>query len=152
MRFYLAHPFDTRKIVRRMELLIEDVTGIELVNPFYDLDRNDVVQIDTGRAGRYEKLDYTQLVLQDLEVIESCPDGLVAYIPWDCFQFGTPCECWYAMEQGRPVYIISEQHYNHPWIKFIARQSGGEVFKGWGAFDEWIEFAIGHNRLDRGNA
>ncbi len=137
-RIYLAHPFDTRHYVRQQELMVEHLTGLELVNPFYDTDRQDAIDIDEGRAGRYEKLDPLKLVSKDLAVIRSC-SSLVAYVPDGFFQFGTPCECWYAMSIGREVSIISPEHHEHPWIKYIATMSGGYRYDG---FQEFIEAMV----------
>lgn len=67
MRLYLAHPLDSHKVIRERELLFEEVTGIDLVNPFYDIHRapgaKDIVQ-------------------RDVETIKDC-DGLVAVLTRD---------------------------------------------------------------------
>ena len=56
--FYLAHPFEARKNVRKWELGFEKRTGINLFNPFYDGDeREDVEKADQDRRIRYEQLE-----------------------------------------------------------------------------------------------
>lgn len=143
MRLYLAHPFDTRQHVRKLELRIEQDTGVELVNPFYDTGRTDAIEIDEGRTGRYEKLDPETLVTKDLAMIDSC-DGLVAFVPGHQFSFGTPCECWYALTIDMPVYFISPEHHAHPWIRCIALRTGGDVMKSWCAFAQWLKLRKGY--------
>lgn len=104
MRLYLAHPLDSHKVIRERELLFEEVTGIDLVNPFYDIHRapgaKDIVQ-------------------RDVETIKDC-DGLVAVLTRDQM-IGTTMEIVYAHQMGKPVYIVDLAGVGtHPWISFHA--------------------------------
>ncbi len=122
--------------MRRFELIFEQSTGIELLNPFYDAERFDVIEIDAGRRDRYENLSHLELVAHDLNLVRGC-DGLVAYMPGNCFSVGTICETWYAMVV-MPVFIVSQQHAEHPWIKFMAETSGGKVFRDWQQLQQYF--------------
>ena len=117
-KFYLAHPFDARKRIRRWEKDFEKRTGIELVNPFYDeVDRTDVEKIDAGRAERYEKLIPSDLVERDVDYIKKS-DGVVAFITGD-LSYGTIQEMVYAFRYHKPVIaIVTNGHENHPWLQY----------------------------------
>ena len=65
MKYYLAHPFDSRKAMRQWELETEVQYDIEIINPFYDIGRCDVEPIDDGTKARYEGLNSTELVNRD---------------------------------------------------------------------------------------
>lgn len=121
MKGYLAHPFDTRHWVRKWEPLFEKGTGIELVNPFYDLTRDDIDPIDSGRADRYEHLIASDIVERDVECIKAC-DFVVAFVTGD-LSYGTIMEIVYAYQYSIPVYIIcTNKHEAHPWLVYHARQ------------------------------
>ena len=132
-RFYLAHPFNSRRAVREREILCETMhSDIDLVNPFYDVkDRTDTQQIDEGKMGRYEP-ESTQLVERDLDTIYSC-DALLAIISPNCgFSCGTPMEIVYAYLHKIPIYIIAlNGHEDHPWLRYHATR----IFKGWKEFE-----------------
>lgn len=71
MKLYLAHPLEMRKEIREIEHKIEEETGIELVNPFYDTGRDDIYEIDAGTKTRADAtLDYNSLVMKDLRLID----------------------------------------------------------------------------------
>ncbi len=131
MRFYLANPFPSRKEVRAWELSTEEITGIELLNPFYDVERSDVVEIDAGRQAKYN-IDPTEIVTGDLRAILSC-DGIVAIINGS-LSYGTIMEIVYAHSFGKNVYIIcTNGHEKHPWLRYHAR----EIFTSLDQFVEW---------------
>ena len=114
---YLAHPFDDRFLVREWELDFETRTGIQLVNPFYDITRKDVDPIDCGRAQRYELLNPDELVERDVNTIVK-QDGLVAIIS-GALSYGTIQEMVYGKLYHKPVYsIITNGHHQHPWLQY----------------------------------
>jgi len=121
-RWYLAHPFATRRRTREWELRIEATYGIELVNPFYDVDdRADVERIDAGRAERYAELIPAELVRRDLRHVLSA-NGTVAVVD-GAISYGTIMEIVYSFMFGNPVYIIcSNGHHQHPWLEYHATQ------------------------------
>ena len=141
MRLYLAHPLDTREKVRSVELQLEKKLKISLINPFYDVERHDIVEIDAGRKERYENLDFVSLVEHDLAMVKAC-DGVLAYISEGAFSVGTICEAWWcATITGKPVYFVSEHHHQHPWVRFMAYCSKGKLFR---TFEEFGEFVKTH--------
>ena len=121
MRLYLAHPFNTRKVMREWELGAEVKYDIEIVNPFYDITRDDIVPIDNSTAGRYELLDCTKIVNRDIDAIAGC-EGVVAIVSGDT-SYGTIMEIVYASMFDLPVYIVwTNGHEQHPWLKYHAKR------------------------------
>ena len=124
--FYWAHPFDSRHLHMEWKIAFQKI-GINLVDPFYDLTRVDVEEIDSGRADRYEKLDPTKLVERDLDAIRKS-DGVIALVDGS-LSYGTIKEIVYAYGIGHhqttyrqfPVYlIVTNGHHEHPWLEFHA--------------------------------
>lgn len=140
MKAYIAHPFDYKDEIRAWELRLEsEIEELDLVNPFYDITRKDIDEINAGRAGRYEKLDPVELVLRDVKAIEDA-GGIIAYIPENRkFQCGTFMEIVYAYKLGVPVYIVcTNGHHDHPWLKFHAN----EIFTSLEDLEDWIKKAM----------
>ncbi len=118
MKLYLAHPLDSRKLIRERELLFEDVTGIDLVNPFYDIHSAGSLSVDTGTAETWKE-DSKDIVKRDVQAISDC-DGLVAVLTRDQM-IGTTMEIAYAHQMGKPVYIVDLAGMGkHPWISYHA--------------------------------
>lgn len=118
-RLYLAHNLNIRKKIRKLELSIEEDYDIDLLNPFYDTDRDDIHDIDSGKTTRWE-LPYqncVNLVSKDKRNIDRC-DALVAIIEKP--SIGTTLEIAYAKQYGKKVIVISEVYYQHPWIRVYA--------------------------------
>lgn len=127
MRLYLAHPIIHRHEVRKQELLFEKLTGVELLNPFYDTERNDIKLIDDGAADRFGMS--LEIVENDLELIRSS-DGLL-YVPGGHESIGSAMEIAYAKQFGKPVYIIEPGELaKHIWLRYHAK----EIFPTWDAF------------------
>ena len=140
MKLYLAHPLEMRKEIRQLELEIEKITGIELINPFYDTERDDIEKIDSGQATRQSaSLNPGNIVGKDLGQI-TIADGVVAYLTKETHQIGTICEIWYCSQQAhKPIYIVSSDCLMHPWIRFMIESSNGQGFHNWNEFTEWIK-------------
>lgn len=133
INLYLAHPFDERFNVRKWELEFEKNTRVNLVNPFYDVCRDDVEKIDDCRNERYEKLNHNTIVNRDLEQILKA-DGTLAFVT-GALSYGTIMEMFYTHQNNKPVYsIISNGHENHPWLKYCSTQ----IFKSKEDFEKWI--------------
>lgn len=127
-KLYLAHPFDSREHVRQWELYIESRTRFELINPFYDLERNDRKLIDSKgttltsiatRSMRYGITDEgcAEIVERDVEAIRQS-DGVIVIIDGS-LSYGTIQEMVYAHQMGKPVYaIIANGHIGHPWLRY----------------------------------
>ena len=133
LTLYLAHPFDERFNIREWELEFEKRTGINLINPFYDVGRADVEMIDAGRAERYEKLIPEKLVERDLNNITKA-DGTVAFVT-GALSYGTIMEMFFTRMSNKPLYsIISNGHENHPWLKYCSTK----IFTNKEDFEKWI--------------
>ena len=132
MRLYLAHALRARHYVRRMELWFEARTGIELVNPFYDAsEREDIAKIDSGKQAPYGPgLDPVKIVEGDLKTIDAC-DGVLGYVKLGMPSIGTYIELWYAYTKGKPVYVMTKNWANHPWLRYIVTKSGGFIVTSW---------------------
>jgi len=138
MKLYLAHPFEMRHEIREWELEFEKRTGVELVNPFYDVAREDMVKFDDGLAEPRtikEVNDGMYIVNRDLNVIEHC-DGVVAFIKKGKESFGTPMEFFYSSRiLHKKTFAITKNHAGHPWIRGLAT----EVFKTPEDFEVFID-------------
>ena len=117
--YYLAHPFDFRFEARKWEERVESQYDVHIMNPFYDTERTDVVGIDEGREGRYEKLIPQQIVSHDVGLIEKSK-GCIAFVTGD-LSYGTIMEIVYAYRSNIPVYIVcTNGHETHPWLAYHA--------------------------------
>lgn len=136
MKLYLAHPFDSRAVIRKWELRFEERTGIELLNPFYDADgRTDIEMIDAGRAERYEKLVPGELVKRDLIHIHQS-DGMVAIVDGS-LSYGTIMEIVYGnlFHSREAIHIVvTNGHEHHPWLVAHA----GRIYTSFEGFEKGI--------------
>ena len=129
-RYYFAHPFGSRAIIRQKELEWESRYDIEIVNPFSDLSRNDVVALDEGRITR-RQLDHHLIVNRDLVAIQSC-DAMIAYIDGSPSK-GTPMEIFYAWQFHKPVYlIVTDGDQDHSWLIVTCE----EIYLSFDEFEE----------------
>lgn len=144
---YLAHNFETRKSIRKWELKIEGKYNINLDNPFYDNDRNDIKSLDKLRDSSIEQREFFKLrntyemcnkiVDGDLEMIRKS-DGILTILKSP--SFGTPMEIFFASRILKiPVYVITNKYANHPWIKKFATK----VFSSRKEFENWLLKYIG---------
>lgn len=129
-KFYLAHPFGSREQLREWELKVEEKLCVEIVNPFYDVERPDkkVIEekgtnLDTiaSRSDRYNLSDKEckKLVERDIELIKDC-DYVIAIIDGS-LSYGTIQEMVYADLHGKPLYaVVSNGHNGHPWLRYHA--------------------------------
>ena len=134
LRLYLAHPFDSRQNIRGLELRLETkCPKLELVNPFYDVDRADVDAFDKGEYERYEKLDPVKIVTGDLQQIHEA-DGILAVVDGS-LSYGTIMEIAHGFLMGKLIYIVvSNGHIKHPWLQF----HGTRLFESWKDFEKFI--------------
>jgi len=138
-RLYLAHPFDRRHEIRLKELIFEKETGIELVNPFYDVNRDDMELIDKGLMPprRADKERGKSIVTGDLKLINSC-DGILANYNKNDFSIGTPMEIFYNhYVLKHPGYLITDSKdvSGHPWITKNINKS----FENYDKFADYIK-------------
>ena len=115
---YLANPFISRKKTREWELEFEKVTDVKLINPFYDVERTDILDIDAGRKDRYS-VDPDTIVNHDVGLIKKS-DGVMAIVDGST-SIGTPMEMVYAYIDSKKVYlIVTNGEEDHPWLKYHA--------------------------------
>ncbi len=148
--FYLAHNFYDRKRFRKWELRIEAKYSINLDNPFYDNDRNDIRALDKFKDRSKEQKEYfkkrnttemiQKIVEGDLDMIRKS-DGIITVL--DSPSFGTPMEIFFAARVLKiPVYIITKKFAYHPWIRKFATR----IFRTRIEFESFIkkEFGLRH--------
>lgn len=139
-KLYLAHPLVRRHEIRRLELLFEKETGIELLNPFYDNPegRKDIERLDLGEyvaRTLKEKEKGREIIDADLKLIDSC-EGIVAIKNRTDSSDGTPMEFFYnSIILQKPTFLITEDLCGHPW--YIG--SATKIFKDWHSFKDYIK-------------
>lgn len=117
-KFYFTNQTVDRKHAREIELKIEQQTGLQLENPFYDGEAKEVRSLDsTGTSD----MSPDEICGVDLRKIRDC-EGIVALMTSDrdigsCMEIAICSFAW-----GKPVYIIAPNAnaYNHPWIQYFA--------------------------------
>ena len=112
---YLAHPILDRVMVAQFEQNFEARTGIDLINPFTEVERETEENLCASEEGNY---DHTEKVVDlDLAAILKA-DFLVAFVTGQR-SYGTIMEICYAYSMGRPVFIIcTNGHEKHPWLVY----------------------------------
>lgn len=114
MKLYLAHPVGSREVVRAWELDFEARSGIELINPFYDVPKP--YPPDTPREKLYEYRPVVSVV-PDIAAIEDS-NGLIAVINEE-LSYGTIQEMVYAHIMRKLVYsLITNGEEKHPWLRY----------------------------------
>jgi len=145
--FYMAHPFELRRTVRKWELRMESKYNINLDNPFYDHTRSDIDNLDALKENSKAQKEYfrqrntpetiNRIVDGDLKSIRQS-DGLIAYL--DKKGIGTPMEIFFAARILHiPVYIITKKFTYHPWIMKYATK----IFPHRTAFEQFIKKEFG---------
>jgi len=114
-QFYLAHPSLIRQQMRVMELHLESTYGIDIINPFYDLSRDDIKKIDAGLIGKYD-VDPSLILPRDLDAIYKAKNGIIAIIDGST-SYGTIMEIVYAYLYCKPVHTVcTNGEERHPWL------------------------------------
>lgn len=138
LKLYLAHSLEVRKTIRKLELQLEKKFNIELVNPFYDVDRPEIKRMDKGKQNR---LDFTlkkciKIREKDLDLIINC-DGLLCIVFKSNKMIGSFKEMCFAYENNKPVYLISFEKYarNHLWNR---AETLDKTFKSIKEFKKWL--------------
>lgn len=156
LKLYLAHNFNDRFKIRKIERKLEKKYNIELVNPFYDVKRDDVRKLD--KIGETRKELYGKMQLWDEKMCESLverdlrairhSDGVFTIIHFP--SIGTSMEiisCAYFYRM--PVYIITKSHFAHPWLRHMAYISNGKIFKNLKEFEKWL-VKESHEKVNEG--
>jgi hypothetical protein len=160
-KFYLAHPLKMRFEIRARELEFEKNTGIELINPFYDPkgkseEVEDTKSLDkAARTAWQEGLPYETIVKNDIDTIERDDvGGTVVYVERTVHTIGTYMEAWHTYSIGKRVFVVTPDWKDHPWLKFVAIKSGGEIFGSFKELEEYmmrklfVELTTMHRRED----
>jgi hypothetical protein len=135
--FYLAHPLLLRKIIRPIELAIEKEYDVDIFNPFYDVFRQEIEDIDNGKSSEYNaKFDHIEIVETDLFHLRNAKNLLC--IVEEKQSIGTHCEMWDSVRDKRPIYIIATAHFNHPWLIYAHKVTGGSLSTCWNDFIEQV--------------
>jgi predicted Rossmann-fold nucleotide-binding protein len=147
MKVYTAHPIPIRHRVRDTICPAIQALGIHTINPFYEEDKSyrserpEIQAMDEGKIQAYDNkavfVSFDDIVLRDLEKIRSS-DGLVAIMDDDAISksmgIGTSMEIFYCARWcKKPVFVVTSKYYNHPWLNYLAKLSGGKVV---GSLDE----------------
>jgi hypothetical protein len=151
LKLYLAHNFNNRYEIKKIEDYIEKNYNIELLNPFFDQERNDLVMSKEKNRDKlvrkFKRLNDNQceeLVERDLNSIRK-NEGLLSIIYKA--SIGTPMEiitCAYFYRM--PVYIITNTLNHHPWLRYMAKISNGKIFKTIEDFCKWLN-KKGHRKV-----
>ena len=147
---YLAHDFYTRKAMRKWEIKMEGKYNINLDNPFYDHDRNDINALDKLKDGSKKQQQYFKerntdemvesIVEGDLELIRKS-DGIVTRIKSP--SIGTSMEIIMAARvYNIPVYVITTTVAYHPWIKKHATR----IFSSIAEFETFVRETWGRKQ------
>ena len=131
MKLYFTNQTIDRQHAREIELKIEQATGIELDNPFYDGDAKEVRSLDsTGKSN----MTADEICGRDLKRIRDS-EGLLALMTHDrnigsCMEIAICGHSW-----GKPVYVIApiEHIRMHPWIIHFATH----IFENHYEFVKW---------------
>ena len=142
-KYYLAHPFGSRKWVREIELELENRLGVKLINPFYDDDGENPEPVDSEKINVYDwmkKLNPNKVIERDLDLITHC-NGVIAFIT-DDRSYGTTMEIVYAHMMFKPVYLVVMNGYEeHPWLKYHST----EIFTDVSELEEFLKVIGGGN-------
>lgn len=138
--FYFAHNFNKRHVYRKIELSLEKEYGISLFNPFYDdLTREEEMNFMDSKEGRKGEphhewciVNAEMLVQRDLKNLAN-QNALLTIIEKP--SIGTTLEIANAHMMKKPIYVISELYYDHPWVIVYATH----IFKTISEFKEYIK-------------
>jgi nucleoside 2-deoxyribosyltransferase len=132
--WYLAHQFVHRKEIKKIQKKIESQYKINLLNPFYDTGRDDIIKHDAGETLIRTDLECRHIVNDDLQWIRSC-DGLLCILkPGD--KLGSLMEIFYASKiMQKPVYLIcnDKKIIEHIWIRALVFK----IFRNMKEFDAY---------------
>lgn len=146
--FYLAHNFESRKMVRKWELKMEGKYNIILDNPFFDNPERalDMKVIDSFKDSSKEQKEFMStrsafdIVEDDLDKIRKS-DGIVALA--ETTRIGTPMEIFFAGRILRiPVFVVTKKYARHPWITMHAKKIFGSLRE----FEKYVDKTWGRKK------
>jgi len=117
MKAYLAHSVHKRERGKEIQKKLESM-GIEVYNPFYSHDRQDILDLDKGIVQPWNIVDEDKsrlIVDLDLDGLRKC-DFLICVYP-DGVTVGIPCEMMFGwMLHLKIVALVPHNLRGHPWI------------------------------------
>ena len=123
MKIYLAHAFDARHKVKEWQESL-DLPNHTFINPFYDIERDDIDKIDHLGISRRNIEDGTwiadpeKIVKRDIRALYLCCTIMVLLDSNKTI--GTHMEMTYAYLGGLNVHAICEASEFHPWVQYHA--------------------------------
>ena len=137
-QYYLAHQLKNRHKIREIQKKLEFYSGITLINPFYDSEREEVKSMDDNKTNRYSipMERCIEIVDNDLTMIKSC-DGIICIL-LDNEALGSYMEIFFASYVlNIPVYLITPDKNlrNHVWIKVMCYK----IFSSVKEFERYIK-------------
>ncbi len=117
MKAYLAHSVHAREHGKKIQKELEHM-GIEIYNPFYSHDRQDILDLDKGIVSAWDIKDQdTSRLIVDLDLEGVRKSDLLICIYPDGISVGIPCEMMYAWMVNIPIFsVVPEKLKGHPWI------------------------------------
>jgi hypothetical protein len=121
--WYLAHQLKNRQAIRKIQKYLESNYKINLLNPFYDTGRTDVVKLDVGEIkSRYDfTLDECRRTVNDDLMWIRNTDGVLCILK-DGDAIGSFMEVFYASKiMAKPVYLICPvmKVREHLWMRAL---------------------------------
>ncbi len=117
IKAYLAHSVHKREQGKDIQKKLESM-DIEVYNPFYSHNRQDILDLDKGIIQAWDIVDEDKsrfIVDLDLEGLRKC-DILICIYP-EGVTVGIPCEMMYAWMIGIVTFcVVPEKLKGHPWI------------------------------------
>ncbi len=117
MRVYLAHSVHKREHGKEIQKKLEGM-GIEVYNPFYSHDRQDILDLDKGIVRAWDITDEdTSMIIVDLDLEGVRKSDVLICIYPDGVSVGIPCEMMFAWMINIPIFcVVPERLMGHPWI------------------------------------
>lgn len=154
VKLYLAHPLNKRGEIRKLQLRLEGKYNVKYINPFYNnsYEREEINRLDSlktkGEKNAYKSswdIDTCHHIVDiDLELIRKS-DGLLAYMLTPTI--GTCQEIFVAAYIYRiPVYVITKDYENHPWIQSLIQRSNGRIFRTITAYKYFLKTQYGERK------
>jgi len=121
MKIYLAHAFDAREKVKQWQESL-DLPQHQFINPFYDIERDDIEKIDRLSISREDIetgkwiVDPDKIVGRDIAALNTC-DTIMVLLD-NNKTIGTHMEMVYAHLDDLNVHAVCEASEFHPWVQY----------------------------------
>jgi len=110
--YYLAHGSPFRHEVRKWELSFEKRTGINLVNPFFDLGEEKVM---VEHRARPTMKTANLIVNTDIRAVVGA-DGIIVLLEKEYPYIGSVWEMAVAYNEHLPIYVVAPKRCSHPFL------------------------------------